>query len=206
MAQAMWEVWSLHKAAYGLHRGNRNGNMIYRGVKNAYFQVGDSVFFHIPALKSDPSHELTHPFSGPFRIQKLFPNGARIVPIQSLRSAGLRVALNRLWWCPKEPFRSHDNFHGLQQEASKNDATMLDCQNTLPVSPHTELRISHKCCICWTVTMLETLLPSYRQMKCGRINFVNVSEVEHDHSWNQGRCNNWIFNKPIYIATWFLLL
>ena len=105
-------------------------------MKNANFQVGHSVFVHIPALKSVPSHKLACPFKGPFRIQQLFPNGARIVPIQSPSSAGLRVALNRLRRCPKELARSHDNLHGSQQEASENAAIVPDCENTLPVSPH----------------------------------------------------------------------
>ena len=132
----MSEAWELAQSNIQTAQGKQK-RQHDRGVKNADFQVGDSVFVHMPALKSVPSHKLARPFKGPFQIQKLFPNGARIVPIQSPRSAGLRVALNRLRRCPKELAGSHDNLHGSQQEASENAATIPDCENTLPVSPHT---------------------------------------------------------------------
>ena len=67
----------------------------------------------------------------------------------------------------------------------KHPRMLLQCQTVrmLRQSLYTqEMRISHERCIRWTMTMLEALLPSYRQTEFGRVDFDNDAVVEDDHS------------------------
>ena len=108
-------------------------------VKNDNFAVGDRVFVYMPALKSSPSHKLAHPFKGPFFIREIFPNGAQVVPMQSPRSNGLRVALNRLRRCPEELAGSWDKS---SQEATQDVDGAVSQENISPMSqpPETVLQ------------------------------------------------------------------
>ena len=87
-------------------------------MQNAKFFIGDCVWVHMPTVKSGPSYKLARPFRGPYDVKELFPNGAHIVPVQSPRSAGFRVALNRLRRCPEELSGSCDGHHGTPEALS----------------------------------------------------------------------------------------
>ena len=68
-----------------------------------------------------------------------------------------------------------------------------------------EIKISHKHCDIPRATMMEALLCSYSQMIFGATDFVNGAVVEDNQSMRPGKCNNWTFNKPIYMLTCFHL-
>ena len=52
--------------------------------------------------KCGKAYKFAHPFKGPYRVVKLFPNGAELSLVDKPNGSTIRVALNRLRRCPKE--------------------------------------------------------------------------------------------------------
>ena len=83
------------------------------------FSVGDRVFLFKPALKSGKAYKFAKPFQGPYRILKMFENGAEIQLVDKPRAESIRVALNRLRACPTElcaPSGDDEEERGAPQE------------------------------------------------------------------------------------------
>ena len=66
------------------------------------FAEGDRVFVFKPAAKSCKAYKFARPFHGPYRIVKLYDNGADIRPVDRPQEAPLRVPFDRLRVCPEE--------------------------------------------------------------------------------------------------------
>ena len=81
----------------------------------------------MPSLKSGPAHKLARPFKGLFRVVAVHPNGAEVVLVEKPRSSPIRVAFNRLRWCPKEVPEDHSHPSEVpkksQSKGTKDDAT-----------------------------------------------------------------------------------
>ncbi len=71
-------------------------------AKDPGFQVGDRVFVFMPGEKLGKAHRLARPFKGPYRIVAMYDNGAEVKLIDKPRNPTIRVALNRVRWCPSE--------------------------------------------------------------------------------------------------------
>ena len=59
------------------------------------------MFVFMPSLKSGPAHKLALPYKGPYRIIRLYENGADVQLIDCPRAQPIRVALNRLRHYPQ---------------------------------------------------------------------------------------------------------
>ena len=114
MVRAMSEAWDV--AQKNIHKAQKRQKRQHdKGAKNFDFHVGDRVFVHMPSLKSGPGHKLARPFKGPYRILEVFPNGADVVLVDKPSSAVIRVALNRLRYCPTELSDKDSCKRGLNQ-------------------------------------------------------------------------------------------
>ena len=63
---------------------------------------GDRVFLYSPAEKCGKAYKFARPFKRPYRVVKMFPNGAELPLIGEPTGPTIRVALNCLRRCPKE--------------------------------------------------------------------------------------------------------
>ena len=66
------------------------------------FSEGDRVFVFMPAAKSCKAYKFARPFHGPYRIVKLYDNGADVRPIDRPQETPIRVPFDRLRMCPEE--------------------------------------------------------------------------------------------------------
>ena len=66
------------------------------------FSEGDRVFVFMPAAKSCKAYKFARPFHGPYRIVKLYDNGADVRPIDRPQETPIRVPFDRLRVCPEE--------------------------------------------------------------------------------------------------------
>lgn len=73
-----------------------------RSARLPKFTVGDRVFLYMPAAKSTKAYKFAKPFRGPYRIVKLYENGAELLPVEHPKATPIRVAMNRLRSCPVE--------------------------------------------------------------------------------------------------------
>ncbi len=56
------------------------------------FAEGDRVFVYMPVARSGKAYKQSRPFHGPYRIVKLFENGAAVRPVDKPCGDPIRVA------------------------------------------------------------------------------------------------------------------
>ena len=71
-------------------------------VRMPTFTEGGRVFVYMPAARSGKAYKLSRPFHGPYRITKMYENGADVRPVDKPKDKPIRVALNRLRVCADE--------------------------------------------------------------------------------------------------------
>ena len=94
-------AWQLAQAEISKAQG-RQKKFHDKGAKQPILQVGDRVFVYNPAKKQGKAYKLARPFMGPYRILKLYDNGADLRLIAKPAAASIRVSFNRIRMCPKE--------------------------------------------------------------------------------------------------------
>ena len=57
---------------------------------------------YIPAERCGQAYKLVRPFRGPYRVEKIFPNGVELILICKPRAHSMRVYFNRVRCCPRE--------------------------------------------------------------------------------------------------------
>ena len=101
VVRAMEEAWSAVRCTLG--KAQKKQKQQYdKSSRNSNFCVGDVVFVLMPALKTGPAYKLARPFKGPYRIAKLYPNGADLHSVEHPRAQSIRVALNRIRHFPQQ--------------------------------------------------------------------------------------------------------
>ena len=93
--------WQLAQAEISRAQG-RQKKFHDREAKQPVLQVGDRVFVYSPSKKQGKAYKLARPFMGPYRVLKLYTNGADLRLIAKPAAASIRVALNRIRICTKE--------------------------------------------------------------------------------------------------------
>ena len=73
-----------------------------RHSRDPGFKVGERVFVYMPAEVRGKAYKFARPFRGPYRILRLFENGAEVRLIDKPKADSIRVALNRVRRCPPE--------------------------------------------------------------------------------------------------------
>ena len=73
-----------------------------RSSRPADFKVGDRVFVYMPAAKSTKAHKFARPFYGPYRVVETCTNGVEVRPVDAPQTTPIRVALNRVRFCPTQ--------------------------------------------------------------------------------------------------------
>ena len=101
MIREMGAAWDLAQKAVTKAQ-NRQKHHHDKKAKNTNFKIGERVFVQTPAVQTGSLRKLSRPFKGPYRVTALYPNGADIILIGKPGSDPIRVALNRLQWCPEE--------------------------------------------------------------------------------------------------------
>ena len=64
------------------------------------FSPEDRVFVYMPAIKSGPAYKLTRPYKGPYHVITVHPNGVELQSVDHPKAKTIRVALNRVRYCP----------------------------------------------------------------------------------------------------------
>ena len=134
VVQEMNEAWSTAKSTLEKAQG-RQKQQHDKSAQNAEFQVGEQVFVLMPALRSGPAYKLSRPYKGPYRILRLYPNGADLQSIEHPWAQTIRVALNRGRRFPQP--RADERETGNSDESNQNpDPTFPD---TEPPEPFPEV-------------------------------------------------------------------
>ena len=94
-------AWQLAQAEISKAQG-RQKRFHDKEAKQPILQDGDRVFVYSPSRKQGKAYKLARPFMGPYRILKLYTNGADLRLIAKPAAASIRVSLNRIRMCPKE--------------------------------------------------------------------------------------------------------
>ena len=94
-------AWQLAQAEISKAQG-RQKKFHDKGAKQPILKVGDRVFVCNPSKKQGKAYKLARPFMGPYRILKLYDNGADLRLISKPAAASIRVSLNLIRLCPKE--------------------------------------------------------------------------------------------------------
>ena len=68
----------------------------------ADFKVGDRVFVYMPAAKLTKADKFARPFYGPYRVVETCTNGVEVCPVDGPQTTPIRVALNRVRFCPAQ--------------------------------------------------------------------------------------------------------
>ena len=94
-------AWQLTQAEISKALG-RQKKFHDKGTKQPILKVGDRVFVYNPSKKQGKAYKLARPYMGPYRILKLYDNGADLRLISKPAAASIRVSLHRIRMCPKE--------------------------------------------------------------------------------------------------------
>ena len=94
-------AWQLAQAEISRAQGQQK-KFNDRGAKQPVLQVGDRVFMYSPSKKQGKAYKLARLFMGPYRVLKLYTNGADLRLIAKPAAASIHVALNQIRMCPKE--------------------------------------------------------------------------------------------------------
>ena len=96
------------------------------------FAEGDRVFVFKPAAKSGKAYKFARPFHGPYRIVKLYDNGADVRPVDRSQEAPIRVPLNRLRECPEEI--PNQSWPSMGVQSTSTSPLAYDMTTSTPVS------------------------------------------------------------------------
>ena len=86
-------AWQLAQAEISKAQGWQK-KLHDKGAKQPILQVGDRVFVYNPSKKQGKAYKLARSFMGPYRILKLYANGADLRLIAKPAAASIRVSLN----------------------------------------------------------------------------------------------------------------
>ena len=93
--------------------------------KIAKISVGDRVMVYFPFESLGKAYKFCRPFHEPYRVDKVFPNGAEVISLSGNKTRTIRIALDRVRRCPKElGDRPEDSsFDGLKEMCEDNSVT-----------------------------------------------------------------------------------
>ena len=57
---------------------------------------------YFPSERLEKAYKFSRPFCGPYRVDKMFPNGAEVTSLNGGRAQTIRVALDRVRHSPRE--------------------------------------------------------------------------------------------------------
>ena len=83
-----------------------------------------------PALKQGKAHKFVGPFTGPYRVTKLYSNGADLKLISKPAAAVIQVSLNRIRLCPSEVGTP------TATEASQDETSIPDAKDDETTQPN----------------------------------------------------------------------
>lgn len=115
--------------------------------KDPKISVGDKVMVYFPSERLGKAYKFSRPFRGPYQVDKIFPNGAKVTSLGGNKTQTIRVALDRVRHCPSElSVDSKDSpFDGLEEmyegKPTDDDPTTseVECtggQGSLPSPVH----------------------------------------------------------------------
>ena len=70
--------------------------------KDPKLSVGNKVMVYFPSERLGKAYKFSQAFCGPYRVDKIFPNGAEVTSLGGGKAQTIRVALDRVRRCPKE--------------------------------------------------------------------------------------------------------
>lgn len=88
---------------------------------------------YMPAERSGQAYKLVRPFRGPYRVEKILPNGLELILISKPRAHSIRVYFVRVRRCPREIEEFDDaevSVSGLFENPDTEGETKTNCDIT----------------------------------------------------------------------------
>ena len=94
--------------------------------KDPKISVGDKVMVYFPSERLGKAYKFSRPFRGPYRVDKMFPNGAEVTSLNGGRAQTIRIALDRVRHCPRELGDNTEDLSSGRLEELDGDSSMED--------------------------------------------------------------------------------
>ena len=91
---------------------------------------------YFPSECLEKAYKFSRPFRGPYRVDKMFPNGAEVTSLNGGRAPTIKVALDRVRHYPRElednaEYLSLDRLEELEGDTSTEDSiSEVECTNS----------------------------------------------------------------------------
>ena len=82
--------------------------------------------YHFPSESFGTAYKFSRPFRRPYRVDKMFPNGAEVTSLNGGRAQTIRVALDRARHCPRELEDNAEDLSLDRLEELEGDNSMED--------------------------------------------------------------------------------